>query len=490
MTLITGTFKDSGQVAIASGVLRAQLNAPLPDDQTTPDSYLLTIPADFAITNGVLATCNLKESETAQISYTFTVLQAFTDYDYYYAGTGEYYTLNSDRPSHLHTDSKYYTGVVHTVDSVQLERVARTRLEVVGDAFQAIVPNQSSVEFAQLERTGFATDRTPQTARQVARVLQEDPLFTQALIDFLVSQPYVNTQPYRKGNIVAVGGSSYQAIVDNVVGQPPASSPTYWRVLAAKGDAGGTGGNDTAFGASWDGDLNAPSKNAVYDYVNLLAPKASPVFTGTPTAPTAASTTVTTQIATTAFVDDRISARFASPAFTGTPTAPTQADTTNSTAIATTAFTKNTYHRYSRVIGSFAQNTAGGASVAGVNTRTLNTISVNAGDVVSITGSGFTLRAGTYRIRATGMVNSGDQNRLFLWNNTSSARILTGINNYAGSGQVAIAQLTGTFTIASNTDILLRHYITTAKASDGLGVAVNESGVTETFSVVELWRLD
>jgi microcystin-dependent protein len=37
---------------------------------------------------------------------------------------------------------------------------------------------------------------------------------------------------------------------------------------------------------------------------SLVAPKASPAFTGTPTAPTAAITTDTTQIATTAFVRD------------------------------------------------------------------------------------------------------------------------------------------------------------------------------------------
>ena len=45
--------------------------------------------------------------------------------------------------------------------------------------------------------------------------------------------------------------------------------------------------------------------NANLDTIDsLVAPKASPAFTGTPTAPTAAITTDTTQIATTAFVRD------------------------------------------------------------------------------------------------------------------------------------------------------------------------------------------
>jgi len=96
---------------------------------------------------------------------------------------------------------------------------------------------------------------------------------------------------------------------------------------------------------------------------------ASPTFTGTPAAPTAAVDTNTTQLATTAFVvaqaaaatplangtaavgtslryaradhvhpTDTTRAPLASPALTGTPTAPTATGGTNTTQIATTAF--------------------------------------------------------------------------------------------------------------------------------------------------------
>ena len=67
--------------------------------------------------------------------------------------------------------------------------------------------------------------------------------------------------------------------------------------------------------------------------LNSKADIASETLTGTPLAPTAATATDTTQIATTAFVQ----ANKASPAFTGTPTAPTAAAATNTTQIATTA---------------------------------------------------------------------------------------------------------------------------------------------------------
>ncbi|UVM74389.1 phage tail protein [Pseudomonas alvandae] len=77
------------------------------------------------------------------------------------------------------------------------------------------------------------------------------------------------------------------------------------------------------------------------------APLASPALTGTPTAPTPAAGTNTTQIATTAFVaavkasldsTSALKAPLASPALTGTPTAPTAAAGTNTTQLATTGF--------------------------------------------------------------------------------------------------------------------------------------------------------
>jgi hypothetical protein len=84
----------------------------------------------------------------------------------------------------------------------------------------------------------------------------------------------------------------------------------------------------------------------------LLAPKASPVLTGTPTAPTAAALTASTQLATTAYADAAAAAEAsraqaaegllapkASPALAGVPTAATATPLTSSTQLATTAFT-------------------------------------------------------------------------------------------------------------------------------------------------------
>jgi hypothetical protein len=87
------------------------------------------------------------------------------------------------------------------------------------------------------------------------------------------------------------------------------------------------------------------------DLATNYAPKASPALTGVPTAPTASSSTNTTQISTTAFVSTAVDALntvvtnalslkapLASPALTGNATAPTATAGTNTTQLATTAF--------------------------------------------------------------------------------------------------------------------------------------------------------
>ncbi len=64
----------------------------------------------------------------------------------------------------------------------------------------------------------------------------------------------------------------------------------------------GSGDLDLIDDAIVNGESKAPTQNAVFDALALKADLASPTFTGTPAAPTAAAATNTTQLATTAFV--------------------------------------------------------------------------------------------------------------------------------------------------------------------------------------------
>lgn len=155
---------------------------------------------------------------------------------------------------------------------------------------------------------------------------------------------------------------------------------------AALGDKADTShshviGDTTGLQAALDAKANTTHSHVIGDTTGLQtaldakAPLASPGFTGTPTAPTAAPGTNTTQVATAAFVqaavaalidsspgaldtlnelaaalgDDpnfattmtnalALKAPLASPAFTGNPTATTQSPGSNSNRIATTAF--------------------------------------------------------------------------------------------------------------------------------------------------------
>src|SRR6516164_11213348 len=134
--------------------------------------------------------------------------------------------------------------------------------------------------------------------------------------------------------------------VTNLNGGISASPSTVWR---GDGTWAIPAGSDNVTGppSSVSGDIatfsgtSGMALQATGTQFSALAPPASPSFTKTPVAPTAATATNTAQIATTAYVQNQAYATLALPALNGTATAPTPAQGTNSTQIATTAFVKS-----------------------------------------------------------------------------------------------------------------------------------------------------
>jgi hypothetical protein len=126
-----------------------------------------------------------------------------------------------------------------------------------------------------------------------------------------------------------VGTTDSQTLTNKTLTAPAISSPTG----LVKGDVGLGSADNTA-------DTAKPVSTAQQTALNLKADLASPALTGTPTVPTAAPGTSTTQAASTAFVTtaDALKAPLASPTLTGTPAAPTASPGTNTTQLATTAF--------------------------------------------------------------------------------------------------------------------------------------------------------
>ncbi len=481
MTVIAGKIEDSGGTGL-TGTLRVTLDGPLVDTSDTPDAVQLPQSKDFVIAGGTV-NITLTESATKNLTYRFEFFTTQTKNSYYFADGGLY-----TGPKHF-WNNNWYTGPTHTADSKLLYEQVETQTQTLLD-FHAIVPNVATCEFASLVPTGITTDILDTSLRRLAELLTDNSDYAEALRGGpRFKGDYAAETYYRYGDCVSYGGSTWIYINPSpAAGQTPSeANPLYWQYGAKKGDPGGTNGQDTAYDPTgWDGAMWAPTANVLRDVIETLAPKASPALSGNPTVPTQPTTDETTKVASTLYVANKISDRLANITFT------TQANTDSTTKPATTAFVKSVFHRYSLLVGTFASGTQGGSAVSGIQVRVINTISVNAGDIVNLANNVFTLRPGTYRIRASAPAFTVGTHRVFLWSVTGSSRILNG--DCASSSTVypsmTRSTVTGIFTIAANTDFELRHYCQSAFATSGLGVATGEASVNETYAVVELWRLD
>lgn len=204
-------------------------------------------------------------------------------------------------------------------------------------------------------------------------------------------------------------------------------------VVLAKGDVGLGNVDNTS-------DANKPVSTAAQAALDSKAPLASPTLTGTPTAPTAAVDTNTTQLATTAFVVDQASATsplmngtaasgsslrysrqdhvhpsdtakadLASPALTGTPTAPTAAAGTNTTQIATTAFVTTATDAARQ--GLSVKQACRAATTANITLsapQTIDGVSVVAGDRVLVKDQSTGSQNGIYVVAAGAWTRATD----------------------------------------------------------------------------------
>ena len=234
-----------------------------------------------------------------------------------------------------------------------------------------------------------------------------------------------------------------------------------------------------------------------------FAPLDSPNFSGVPSAPTAAVGSVTSQIATTAFVMHAVAggvagvasfngrtglvtltaadvtsagaATLASPAFTGTPTAPTVAQGDASTHLATTAF----------VMAAVAESTAGVVSFngrEGAITLTSGDISGASGALVgspAFTGvpTAPTAAAGvsTTQIATTAYVTTAVAASVVSFDGRTGAVVLVA-NDISAAGGAALASpaFTGVPTAptaapaTSNTQLATTAFVMAALAAEGV----------------------
>lgn len=133
--------------------------------------------------------------------------------------------------------------------------------------------------------------------------------------------------------------------------------------------------------------------------------------------------------------------------------------------------------------------TNGGASTATTwHVRDLTAEVVDTAGICTLAANRFTLPPGVYEIHAHAPSYQGGPNKLALYNYTTSAYVHYGQNNPGLTTTGAVADLSTYFAITVSTTFELHHYITSAKATDGLGIAMNV-GTGEVYSEVLLRRL-
>jgi len=138
--------------------------------------------------------------------------------------------------------------------------------------------------------------------------------------------------------------------------------------------------------------------------------------------------------------------------------------------------------------------TEGGASVnATDNIRTLNTVITNEISGASLSSNQIILPSGDYFIEAHAQGYLAARNMIKLWNDTDSSYILYGQSMYSfpTGNNFNNATITGRFSLAATKSLEVHHLIETAKAANGLGVAVGSAHVVahETYTDIKIWKV-
>lgn len=132
--------------------------------------------------------------------------------------------------------------------------------------------------------------------------------------------------------------------------------------------------------------------------------------------------------------------------------------------------------------------TAGGSSISGNQTRTLNTEVADTGGNATLSANQITLAAGTYRVRARAPALNVGAHKLRLRNITAGTTLLVGASGYTQSiNEVADSLLSGRITVAASQVLELQQYTGLVQASTGLGSA-SSTGEVEVYAEIEFWK--
>jgi hypothetical protein len=120
--------------------------------------------------------------------------------------------------------------------------------------------------------------------------------------------------------------------------------------------------------------------------------------------------------------------------------------------------------------------TAGGASITGTQTRTINIVKLNEVSGASLNGSNqITLPAGTYEVDISCPVYNGTGlTKTRLYNVTDSVYLMEGGSLNCLANGMNFSRLVGVLTLGTTHVLEVRQYTQNIVATNGLGVAVSQ----------------
>ena len=124
--------------------------------------------------------------------------------------------------------------------------------------------------------------------------------------------------------------------------------------------------------------------------------------------------------------------------------------------------------------------------------RTLNTVVYDPDSIVTVSGSQFTLGAGTYIVSWSAPHFSVDRGQSRLWNVTDSNYVHYGSSEYSNSGAANQLRSIGNyiFTITSTKTYRIEHQVQTTKSVNGWGVSADGAWAgNNEFTVVEIVKI-
>jgi hypothetical protein len=152
--------------------------------------------------------------------------------------------------------------------------------------------------------------------------------------------------------------------------------------------------------------------------------------------------------------------------------------------------------KYATIADVKAENVAGGSSVDDAWTdRAINTEISDPDGIVSISGNEFTLAAGTYNLRiespfVSNATGGGVRIRL---RNTTDASVVSVSSNFSMAAALAGCSATldiWGLTIAGTKAFKVQYFMNLgARATNGLGIVIDETGADETYTVVNIQKL-